>query len=380
LEFHEKFLVLLSEKAHENSLMSNHESNDRGEMPARHNMGVGNDQVSCSIDYLSITWPDLPGMYDHILNLLGGKGKWIRIGGHQGYGKGVERGEIRVYSEGNGTILAVLKGEGCRQLASERAITTEADWQNLVREISESGGRATRIDVAFDDFRGIVKFSTIYRKACEHHFTTEFRKYWTSTDRATGADRQISACVKFGGKQSDRQVVIYDKALESGSEGPWIRIETQARRAVARALMLRFLEDGFAAITADIRARITFRVPPRGDRSLEKELWKVCRWWDQMVGSRSTKFSPIESQVARQGTDHRLIQFRALLVKEYEEAGEAGLKSLWLRCAMLADDALRKAIQGYEPKSRGGKWNRIIRLNLARREAERGDQALEDIQ
>lgn len=356
--------------------MSNHETTDRGGMPPRHNMGVRSDQVACSIDYLSVTWPDLPGVYDHVLTLLGGKGKWIRVGGHHGYGKGVERGEIRVYSEGNGTILAVLKGEGCRQLASERGIQTETDWQNLMLEISESGGRATRIDVAFDDFRGKVKFSTIYRKACEHHFTTEFRKYWTSTDRSVGSDRQISACVKFGGKQSDRQVVIYDKALESGVEGPWIRIETQARGAVARALMLRFLEDGFAAITADIRARITFRVPPRGDRSLEKELWKVCRWWDQMVGSRSTKFRPIESEVARQGTDQRLIQFRALLVKEYEEAGEKGLQSLWLRCALLADDALRRAIQGYAPKSRGGKWSRIVWLNQARRHAERRDQAL----
>lgn len=336
-------------------------------------MGVRGDHIECSIDWLSVTWPDLPGVYDHVLTLFGGKGKWIQVGGIQGYDMGVARGEIRVFSSGNGTIFANLKGEGCRQLAEERAIRTEADWQDLLHQIAESGGRATRIDVAFDYHSKLVEFKTIHRKALLGHYTSQFRKPWTSTGKPTRSDKQKAATVVFGSEKSERRVVIYDKALETGTDGPWIRIEMQARKATARALMLSFLEEGFGAVAKDIRARIAFRVPPRGTPCDHQELWGVCRWWEQMVGTQGAVFRPVQVKAPESISEDRLKQFRALLVSEYERAGEEGLYSLWVRCAMLADDSVRKSVIGYRPQSRGGKWNRVVQLYRARRTAEQED-------
>lgn len=341
-----------------------------------YNMGGSKGESSYSFDWISMTWKDLPGVRDHLLSLLGGDGKWIPISGMHGYKRGVQRGAYRLYDEGNGTVYLELRGEGCRQLASEKNLVTESDWQEWFAKLAEFGGRATRIDVAIDDHRDLVRIETIVRKVLRGHLTTSFRTRETYTVLSRKTGRQQVSGVRFGGRHSDRKLLIYDKAFESGSDGQWLRIEYQARDATARALLLEFSKVGFDSVTEDIRARLTFRVAPRGGEKVGTVVQNECRWWNQMMGTRARELKPKETPRLNEITDEQLLPLRALLARAYEQGGVIGIRNLVLRCARLADKDHRTGTTGHQPKSRGGRWSRHVRLWAARKAAEKEDQVL----
>lgn len=323
-----------------------------------------------------MTWIDLPGVRDHLLSLLGGEGMWIRIAGMHGYKRGVQRGAYRFYDEGNGSVFLELRGDGCRQLASEKNLVSESDWQEWFRKLTECGGRATRIDVAIDDRRNLVQIETIVRKVLAGHLTTSFRTRETFTVLSRNTRKQQVSGVRFGGKHSDRKLLIYDKAFERGLNDNWLRIEFQARDNTARALLLKFMEVGFEAVTEDIRARLTFRVSPRSRENGEMTVQNECRWWSQMVGTRARELKPIEPPTPKGITDEQLHLLRPILARAYEAGGPQGLRNLFIRCALLAENVHREGTAGRQPKSRGGRWHRLVRLWAARKAAEKEDDAL----
>jgi hypothetical protein len=354
------------------------EHNDNGtdgSTPA-YNMGVRDTPATYSFDWLALTWKDVPGVRDHLMALLGGDGLWLPIAGFYGYKRGVQRGAFRIYDEGNGTVFLELRGEGCRQLALEKRIVNESDWQDWFQTFADFGGRATRIDVAIDDHRGLVKIDTIVRKVLKDHLTTSFRTRETFTVLSRKTGKQQRSGVRFGGSQSDRKLLIYDKGFESGQGGNWLRIELQSRGNTARALALQFCEGGFERISADIHARLAFRVPPRGLRGCDKLLWNECSWWSRLVGQASREFRPLDQPKSEGLSECHLRGFRYLLLRAYEADGEQGLRQLWQMCSELADDDLHQAVTAFRPKSRGGKWYRQIRLFSARKAAEIVDAEL----
>ncbi len=339
-------------------------------------MGGSQYDSTYTFDWISMTWSDLPGVREHLLTLLGGNGKWIRIAGLQGYRRGVQRGAFRLYDEGNGTVYLELRGDGCRQLATEKRLVTEHDWQEWFAQLTECGGRATRIDVAIDDRRDLVRIETIVRKVLKDHLTTSFRTRETYTVLSRKTGRQQVSGVRFGGKHSDRKLLIYDKAFESGTDGKWLRIEYQARDATARALLLEFSQIGFDAVIEDIRARLTFRVPPRTGDIGDKKSWSECRWWNQIVGTRARELKPSEPIRSNEISDEQLLLLRPLLARAYEAGGPQGIQNLFVRCAILAERVHRTGTAGRQPKSRGGRWHRLVRLWAARKAAQKEDHAL----
>lgn len=371
--------VLLHKKANESrNMLLVAEHNDKGtngSTPA-HNMGVRDTLATYSFDWLAMTWKDVPGVREHLMALLGGDELWLPIAGFCGYKRGVQRGAFRIYDQGNETVFMELKGEGCRQLAIEKGIATEADWQDWLQSFTDFGGRATRIDVAIDDHRGLVKIDTIVRKVLEDHLTTSFRTRETFTVFSRKTGKQQRSGVRFGGSQSDRKLLIYDKGFESGQGGNWIRIEVQSRGNTARALALQFCEGGFSRIAADIHARLSFRVPPRGVGRSDKLLWNECAWWSRLIGQASSEFRPLDQPKSEELSERHLRGFRFLLLRAYETRGEQGLRQLWQMCSELADDDLQQAVTAFRPKSRGGKWNRQFRLFSARKAAEIVDAEL----
>lgn len=339
-------------------------------------MGGSKGESTYTFDWIAMTWNDLPGVRDHLLSLLGGDGTWIRIAGSHGYKRGVQRGAYRIYDDGNRTVYLELRGDGCRQLAAEKELVTESDWQEWFAKLTECGGRATRIDVAIDDRRDLVEIETIVRKVIAGHLTTSFRTRETYTVLSRKTGRQQVSGVRFGGRYSDRKLLIYDKEFESGIDGRWLRIEYQARDATARALLLQFGRVGFEAVTEDIRARLTFRVPPRTSDSGEKMSWSECRWWCKLVGTRARELQPALTQRSNGITDEQLLPFRALLARAYEGGGLIGLRNIIIRCARLAEDDQKSGTAGHKPQSRGGRWHRHVRLCAARQAAEKQDQIL----
>jgi len=342
-----------------------HELASAMEKQTTYNMGVRKHSPSCSFDWIALSFPDVIGVRDHLLNLLANNNKWVEAPGFYGYKRCLQYGHYRVYDQGNHSIFLELRGEGCRQLATEKHLRDEDGWIEWFNMLTEFGGRATRVDISVDDKRGLVNISTIVRKVLKDHFTSTFResKTYTVSNRETGKHRRSG--VVFGSSKSERKLLIYDKAFEANQTGDWIRIELQTRDNTARALILNFCKHGFDAVTNDIRARLNFLVPRRDTANAAISTWTTCRWWDRLVGINQCRFKALVDVKRAWISDDQLRQFRAHFVRILDKEGIEGLECLFSRCACLLDDDLKRAITAYTPASIGGKWMRRIRLAQA---------------
>ena len=120
-----------------------------------------------------------------------------------------------------------MSGQGCRDFEQFGS----GDWDQLVRFCIASGGNITRVDIAFDDFTGVLPIDIISKMAMARQFTSQsqhLRIMSESVDRDPSHDC-ISVCP--GSKSSDIYIRIYDKRVERKrwELEHWVRCEIQLR-------------------------------------------------------------------------------------------------------------------------------------------------------
>lgn len=145
---------------------------------------------------------------------------------------------MHIYHGGRNDIGVELSGAGCRML--EACNKNSFDWCDLFAYIMEhvqyKEMNISRLDVAGDDKDGILTMDKLFRYVSQ--------KKYISKARHKVVWREDEEAVIFGAGTSSTRLRIYNKALERGVEGPWIRAEFQFRDESADSFILNLLREG----------------------------------------------------------------------------------------------------------------------------------------
>lgn len=187
------------------------------------------------IDYLKFTskvhnWTDF-------IELLGLESVvWQQGKAREGWTLHEYSNGIHIYHGGRDYVGVELSGAGCRML--ETCNKNIFDWCELFAYIREHGKdmNISRLDVAGDDKDGILTLGKVTRYTMQGKYISKARRrVWISGDEEE---------VIFGAPSSSTRLRIYNKALERGVDGPWVRVEFQLRDDAADSFVLNLLQHG----------------------------------------------------------------------------------------------------------------------------------------
>lgn len=188
-------------------------------------------------------------------------------------------GGMHVYHGGRDDVGIELSGSGCRTL--ESCNENSFDWLGLFQYIVDQGDEmnVSRLDIAGDDKDGILTLEKIIR-------FTKARKYICKARRCVwmGGDEEE---VIFGASSSSTRLRIYNKALERGVEGPWVRVEFQLRDEAADSFILNLLRLGeigptYGGVLLNY-LRYVIRVPEDSQNHYDRI--PTVFWWENFVGT-----------------------------------------------------------------------------------------------
>lgn len=275
-------------------LMCQIDKNDS--VPPTSNRGAQNTDQSgfrSLVDWFSFTLKNVqtPQEVIQILGLEEEDFFETKIGG-KGYMSQLRFGNISIYYNGkeNMGIHVEISGQGCRQFET----TSYLSWSRLFALLMNFDYNITRLDLAVDDFTGLLKLQTIKRKIRDTLVTSRFKSAIEIRKTKLADGSSMGDTVYFGSGQSMIQVRFYDKKLEQlheknkdleqGLEN-WVRVEVQTRddRAQTLAEILAFESHTVGqAVRGILSNYIRFLV--KGHQK-NKTYWNTAPFWEKFLNN-----------------------------------------------------------------------------------------------
>lgn len=251
------------------------------------------------IDYLSMVIDKKFTFYDDLfLSLM----KVLKIDkkvcvesiGFNGYDKGYIFDEfINIYTggmftaiDGNESTQLELKGEGCRKFEE-----LGGNWIELIEFLLKNRFKAKRIDLAYDDFTGILDYETLIKKVEKHEYVSINKK--CPVIMYSKMDNEFKGfSLTFGSRNSSRQLQIYDKKNERLSKNfnkidcnSWTRLEVRYKDPFAseilEAVLISFYEQNFdLMVKGMINTVVTFKEDYDPIHPGRSKNWKI---WDKLL-------------------------------------------------------------------------------------------------
>ena len=136
-----------------------------------------------------------------------------------------------------------MSGQGCRDFETFGC----GDWSALFDDIAESDGKITRLDIAYDDFTGLLDLPMIADMARSLRFSSRLQRcsvYWDLINH--NDPDHVSLTVQHGSRSSDCMIRIYDKREERRAYEfeHWVRCELQLRSGCGQGFLDRYRECG----------------------------------------------------------------------------------------------------------------------------------------
>lgn len=164
-----------------------------------------------------------------IIEMLGmGDCTWQTIKGAQGYKDRYYYDNVSVHYNGREDmgVWCELSGQGCRNFETHG----HGDY-DLIFGTIESNPKdmnLTRLDVAYDDFKGLLDLDILLHETLAGNYVRRARRGECVIGNGDGAGTTII----HGSKSSDFLIRIYDKKAERNREDVehWVRCEIQMRR------------------------------------------------------------------------------------------------------------------------------------------------------
>lgn len=212
------------------------------------------------------------GLSDYTFAELPGKYGWQ----NRMYYRGVS-----VYFGGNRDDVCIeLSGTGCRTV--EEVSENRYDWYGFLKSfyhnIKDRDVHISRLDIAADDREGLLRYQTLVKHCQENRYICKARwRIWIDGDEQA---------IYFGSPKSSRRLRIYNKALERGEEGHWLRAELQMRDDNATSFYLNYISMGgnigecYGGILNDF---LRFVCEPVLHSNYSRAL--ITPWWRKFVGT-----------------------------------------------------------------------------------------------
>lgn len=241
-------------------------------------MEVPYSGIHASIDWIAVTFPESFGV-DLIQHMIAGSEEWEDCQtGWRNYDHSARWGHCRMAWGGQTGIHVSLSGQGVAQMLN----AVPMSWENRFNIWSGMACKFTRVDVAFDDFDGLLSLDSIWAKIENREFTSNARIFSRVVELGSDAGmRRTGDTIYVGQRSAASMVRFYDKGKLEKVHGPWIRAELVLREQNAQAAVKLFLEQGQSAWAGLLTGHIAFR---EAGTSCRRDRQKVSDWWKEFCG------------------------------------------------------------------------------------------------
>ena len=213
-----------------------------------------------------------------------------------GYNKVLRFSDILVCSDGREDdyfkdmgVCVSMSGNGCRTFETmsrlsldlkDKQGTQSVAFPALFRLLtSDADANVSRIDIACDDRAGYLDMDNILTKTQANEINSRMTK--RSTVLSFDGTQRNGATVYIGAPSSSFRVRIYDKALEQGKPGHWIRVELVMRSENAKAFVEQMTgSENVGKLAAQV-INDKFSFIERDDSNISR--CTVCDWWQNFV-------------------------------------------------------------------------------------------------
>lgn len=217
--------------------------------------------------------------------------------GLMGYQRSLVFSDIRVLYEPHENqyfhdmgVCVTMSGNGCRAFETMSKLTFEGAKDRQGTEsvafpvlfqllAANKDANISRIDIACDDREGYLCMDDIVRKVQDNEINSRMTKR-TVMVSYDGTDPSGST-VYIGAPSSDFRIRIYDKALESGEDGHWVRVELVMRGKNANAFGAQLTNSESVGKLAAQVVNDKFSFIDRDDSNITR--CTVCTWWARFV-------------------------------------------------------------------------------------------------
>lgn len=180
-------------------------------------------------------------------------------------------------------VCVSMSGNGCRTFETMSGPTSGADgtaFLELFRLLaSDAQANISRLDIACDDREGVLNMEEIAEKVRSNQLNSRMTR--RSVVVSYDGTRPSGSTVYLGAPSSDFRVRIYDKALEEGVDGPWVRVELVMRQKNASAFVAQLLDAPSVGRLAAQVINDKFSFIDRDDSNITR--CTVCGWWLKFV-------------------------------------------------------------------------------------------------
>lgn len=224
------------------------------------------------LDWLGLDgccWRDEPGSKLHYARRMVGEGFGITV--HYSPPEDTRH---------NLGVAVEMSGSGCRFFEDHGRI----GWDDLFQWLLECEYKITRLDVACDDFCGLIQLPVMAAAARRFEYTAQSRKVRIMEECDSGEPEHLAISVCHGSKSSEVYFRAYDKRAERHAWdvcAHWVRFEMQLRGSNCYGFLTArgSLGERFRGV---VNNYLCYRVP--GSDS-NKARWAVAPWWRRFTRS-----------------------------------------------------------------------------------------------
>lgn len=243
------------------------------------------------IDWVSFTSKiDSDASIFDVLGLSSLKSHFQLIYGFQGY-------KSRFYFDGisihfnhpkNEGVWVEMSGQGCRNFETFSSISFSDLFKSILYNQDNGDYHVTRLDVAYDDFHGVIPLKRFSEQILDEYFVSRFSSKSCTVTQAAG--RQGITC-DLGSRSSDLKFRIYDKAFQLGyfeeieNQGfSWTRWEAQLRDDRASNFMHSVIDQEIGKVFGGVILNY-FRVVDVNTTDSNKRRWNTSKWFLKFLGN-----------------------------------------------------------------------------------------------
>ena len=192
-------------------------------------------------------------------------------------GISVHWSELDDFSHNPGCFVE-MSGHGCREFETYGKL----DFSVLIKYLLQTGANITRIDIAYDDFSGVIDIKEMFRAADNLEFRCRLNSFSLVSDHPDKNPDHAGRSICHGSRSSRTFFRCYDKRSErrAWDELPhWVRFEIQLRNENAM---------GFCQAPGDVGTKffgvikqyLDYCVPVDDEN---RSRWPLARWWSDFL-------------------------------------------------------------------------------------------------
>ncbi len=210
-------------------------------------------------------------------------------------------------------VCVSMSGNGCRTFETMSKLTFPGvkDKQGMESVafpvlfqllVSTEGANVSRIDIACDDHTGYLSMDKIIEKTYAGDINS--RMTFRDVHSSMKGKKKAGATVYIGAESSAFRVRIYDKALEQGTDGHWVRVELVMRDKNSRSFVENMTNSENVGKLAAQVINDKFSFIQQDDSNITR--CTVCSWWtdfvDELEAVRLVARKVIQHSVERIGS------------------------------------------------------------------------------